>query len=69
MKPSLHPVTTESSSKAIVQLEPLFILPVVPVKTALYSERSQIFEHPFSSILKNWSDRLGENDKSLIAPV
>jgi len=53
MKPSLHPVITESSSRAMQQLDPLFILPVVPVKIDLYSERSQILVAPFSSIDKN----------------
>jgi hypothetical protein len=51
------------------QLDPLFCLPVDAVKIALYSERSQILETPFSSILKNWSLLFGVKDMSLIDPV
>jgi hypothetical protein len=46
MKPSLQPVTMESSSKAMQQLDPLFCLPVVPVKTERYSDKSQILTTP-----------------------
>ncbi len=69
MNPSRHPVMIESSSRAMQQLDPLFVFPVVAVKTDLYSERSQILTEPFSSMLTNWSDLFGGKCRSLICPV
>jgi hypothetical protein len=53
IKPSLQPVTMEPSSEAMQQDDPLLFLLTTPVKMDLYSERSQTFTAPFSSIERN----------------